>query len=86
VQRAREQMGGLRAEVATVVEPGMVYGDFVELRVRELSKQDRARRGIQAMSPEVHELGAAVRREPAWLEIAALVASLVFFVAALLLG
>ena len=86
VQRAREQMGGLRAEIATVVEPGLIYADYVELRVRELVKEDLARRGIKAMSPEVDELASHIRREPAWPEIGALVASVVFFVLVVVLG
>jgi len=86
VQRAREQMGGLRAEIATVVEPGLIYADYIELRLRELIKEDRARRGLTATSPELDELGAQVRRELAWPEIAALVGSVVFFVLVVLLG
>ena len=86
VQRAREQMGGLRAEIATVVEPGLIYADYIELRVRELIKEDRARRGLTATSPELDELAAQIHREPAWPEIAGLVGSVVFFVLVVLLG
>lgn len=86
VQRAREQMGGLRAEMATVVEPGVIYADYIELRVRELIKEDRARRGLTATSPELDELAAQVRRELAWPEIVALVGSVVFFVLVVLFG
>jgi len=86
VQRAREQMGGLRAEAATVVEPGLVYADYVELRIRELIKADRARLGLTATSPELDELAKQVRLEPAWPEIAGLVGSVAFFVLVVLLG
>jgi hypothetical protein len=86
VQRAREQMGGLRGEVATIVEPGMVYADYVEVRVRQLAGEDLARRGIRSPSPEVEELGAHVRREPAWPEISLLVVAVALFVIAVLVG
>jgi hypothetical protein len=86
VQRAREQMGGLRSEIATVAEPGMIYADYIELRVRELVNEDRVRRGLKAMSPELDELALQTRRELAWPEIAALVLSVLLFVLAILLG
>jgi len=73
IQRAREEMGGLRGEVAAVREPGMNYADYVELRIQELVNEDRARRGIGKFSPEVEELAMQARQEPAWLEIGALV-------------
>jgi hypothetical protein len=84
VQRAREQMGGLQAEMAAVAEPGMVYADYVELRVLELVKEDRVRRGLKAMSPEVEALAAEVRRELAWPEIAVLAVSGLLLVVAIL--
>ena len=61
MQRAREQMGGLRGELAaaTVREPGMNYADFVEIRVQELINEDRVRRGVKRFSPEADELGQA---------------------------
>jgi hypothetical protein len=82
--RAREHMGGLRGELAAVREPGMNYADFVEIRVQELVNEDRMRRGVKRYSPEADELARQVRREPAWPEIAALVATAVFFVVATL--
>ncbi len=84
VQKAREQMGGLRGQIAaaTVQEPGVNYADFVEIRVQELINEDRVRRGVKRFSPEAEELARQVRREPAWPEIAALVASLVFLAVA----
>ncbi len=86
VQRAREEMGGIRGELATIVEPGMIYADYVETRIRELIAEDRNRRGIRPFSPEVEALAVDVRREPAWPEIAVLGATVVFFVVAVLLG
>ena len=88
MQRAREQAGGLRGEIAkaTVKEPGVIYADFVEIRVQELVNEDRMRRGIKRFSPEADELAKQVRREPAWPEIAALVAAAVFVVVGVLVG
>ena len=83
LERAREQMGGLHAELPTAPEPGMAYADFVELRLQELIKADRARRGIERFSPEVEQLGKDVRREPAWLEIGALLVTAVLAVLAI---
>jgi hypothetical protein len=88
IQKASEQTGGLRGEMAKaqVREPGMNYADFVEIRVQELVNEDRARRGIARFSPEADELAKQVRREWALPEIAALVATAVFFVVALLVS
>jgi hypothetical protein len=84
--RAREQVGGLRGELAAVREPGMNYADFVELRIQELVNEDRVRRGVKRYSPEADELAGKVRREWARPEIAALAATAVFVVVALLVG
>ena len=86
LERAREQMGGLHAELPTTPEPGMAYADFVELRLQELIREDRVRRGIERFSPQVGELGEHVRREPAWLEVGALVATGVLAVLAIVAG
>jgi hypothetical protein len=86
VQRAREDMGGLRGEIAAVREPGMNYADFVEIRIQELVNEDRARRGIAKFSPEADELAEQARREPAWPEIALLVATAGFTLVGLLVG
>jgi hypothetical protein len=87
-QRAREQMGGLRGqlEMAAVRESGMNYADYVEGRLQELVNEDRARRGVRRYSAEADELGQQVRRERAWPEIAALVATALFFVVALVVA
>lgn len=84
VERARQERGGLRAEADRVVEPGMVYGDYVELRLRDLVAEDRARRGVAAYSPELDTIAAETRREPAWVDVGALVASVAFLVVAVL--
>jgi hypothetical protein len=83
VQKAREQMGGLRGELAAVREPGMNYADYVEIRLQELIKEDRARRGIAKFSDEAEALARQARRELAWPEIAALVVTGVFTLVAL---
>jgi len=84
ILKAREQVGGLRGELAKVREPGMNYADYVEIRLQELVKEDRARRGISRFSPEADELAKQVRRELAWPELAALAATLVFLVVGIL--
>ena len=88
MQRAREEMGGIGGEIAkaTVREPGMHYADFVEIRIQELINEDRVRRGVKRYSPEADELAREIRRELAWPEIAALVATAAFFVIAILAG
>jgi len=88
MQRAREQAGGLRGEIAKaqVREPGMNYADFVEIRVQELVNEDRMRRGIARFSPEADELAKEVRREWAWPQVGVLIATAAFFVVGLLVG
>jgi hypothetical protein len=86
VERARQQMGGLRGELAKVREPGMNYADFVELRVQELINEDRMRRGVKKFSAEADALAEQVRREPAWPEIAALGAAALFILVGVLVG
>jgi hypothetical protein len=86
MQRAREHMGGLTGHLAAVVEPGMNYADFVEIRVQELVNDDRVRRGVARYSPEADALAEQVRRDPAWLEIGALIATAVLFVIAVLVA
>jgi hypothetical protein len=73
--------GGLGA-APEVAKPGEVnYADFVEQRIERLAREDRARLGIEERSEEEYALGADVRRERAWPEIAGLaVFGLVFVV------
>jgi hypothetical protein len=73
-------------DVASQVDTGgITYADYVEVRLRDLIEQDRQQRRVRAYSEQAVALGEEVRREPAWPEIAALVAATVFFVVALLL-
>ncbi len=65
----------------------MDYGDYIETRVRDLIRQDRSRRGITSVfSAEADALRGRIRREWAWLEIGALVATGLFFVVGILVG
>jgi hypothetical protein len=88
--RARQHAGGLTGEFAKDPEPelkpGMIYADYVELRIRELVKKDQARRGVARYSPEAEALAAQVRREPAWPEIIGLAAGVVLFVVAIVVS
>jgi len=86
VETAREQLGGLRGELAKVREPGMHYADYVEIRVQELVNEDRMRRGVKKFSPEADELAKQVRRVPDWPVIAALAGAVVLVVAGLVAG
>jgi len=88
-QRVRSQLPGLQglaAEGAAAVEPGMVYGDYVELRLRDLATEDRTRRGVRVGSPELDALAGEVVRTRAWPEIVAVTASSAFAVIAVLVG
>jgi hypothetical protein len=62
--------GSLQTEVKG--EHEVDYADFVEEQITTLAGSDRARLGIEARSEEEYDLGAQVRRRPAWLEIAVL--------------
>lgn len=86
VEHARQQVGGLRGELAKVPEPGMHYADFVELRVRELINEDRMRRGVKRYSPEADELAKQVRREPSWPAIGVLAVVAVLLVVGVIVG
>jgi hypothetical protein len=89
LQRARQQVGGLTGELAMGAEPeirpGVDYADYVEVRLRELIKADRLRRGLTRTSPEIEELAGQAVRELAWPEIVALGASVLLLLAAVLL-
>lgn len=61
------------------------YPDVVENRIRQLVDDDRAQRGIARYSPEADVLAADVRRQPAWLEIGLLAATLVALVVTLVI-
>ncbi|MEZ0579374.1 hypothetical protein [Nocardioides sp. MH1] len=53
------------------------FGGLVEVRLQHRAADARSAQGIELRSEEQEALAAAVRREPAWLEIGALVASVV---------
>lgn len=57
----------------------------MEHRIKDLAQLDRERRGIRSYSDEAEALASEVRREPAYVEIVALVASTAFFVVSILL-
>jgi len=85
-ERARQQLGGLRGELAKVPEHGMAYADFVEIRVQELINEDRMRRGVKKFSPEADELAKQVRRQVDWPVVAALAAAVLFVVVGVVVG
>lgn len=60
------------------------YADHVESTLRGLVEDARLRQGITRYSDEALALAADVRRRPAWLEIGALTALVVAFVASVL--
>jgi hypothetical protein len=66
-------------------ESGIAYADFIEHRIKDLVQLDRERRGIRAYSDEAEALASEVQREPAFVEIVALVATTAFFVLSILL-
>jgi len=74
----------MRREAGSAPDPVANYADFIEQRIRQRMEDARSRSGIALMSEEQQALAAAVRREWAWVEIAALVVSGVGFVVALL--
>ena len=67
------------------VEAGVSYADFIERRIKDLVDLDRKRLGIRPYSDEAEALASEVTREPAFIEIVALVASVAFLVLAILL-
>jgi hypothetical protein len=83
MQKARTRASSLTGEYFPEIERGIDYGDYIETRVRELMRADRARRGISSVfSPEAEELRTRIRREWAWPEIALLAAAVAFVVVA----
>ena len=86
MQRVRSEMGGFRAEVDRAIEPGMIYGDYIELRMRDLISEDRVRRGVRAHTADVDALAGEITREPAYVEIALVVAAVLFLAVAVVLS
>lgn len=66
--------------------PDIAYAEFVEDRIRFLAEEARVQAGVGLMSDEQVALAAGVHRQWAWLEIAALVVTLVGFVVTLVLA
>ena len=64
---------------------GMPYADFVENRLHDLVDGARTAAGVRAGSAEQLALPDAVRREPAWLPLGLIVASVVVLVLTLIL-
>ena len=60
------------------------YVDYVEKEVRDRMEQARAAAGISLLSDEQLALAAGVRRQPAWLPITLIVASVLALVASFL--
>jgi hypothetical protein len=86
-ERMRQGMTGLGGlDPIAQVDPGVIYGDYVEMRLADLVSQDRDRRGVRKYSAEVRALGEQVRREPAWPMIGALVGAVLLVVLAAALG
>jgi hypothetical protein len=61
------------------------YVDHVEGRLRERVTEARTRHGVRAYSDEAEALARDVRRDPAWLEIAALGVAVLLLVVTLVL-
>ena len=68
-----------------VAQEGMPYADFVENRLYDLVDRARTAAGVRAGSAEQLALPDAVRREPAWLPLGLIVASVVVLVLTLIL-
>lgn len=82
--QSRHRPGGLADEAAMAPTEGMHYADFVENRLYDLVDKARTRADIRAGSHEQLALPDAVRREPAWLPITLIVATVVLLVVTLL--
>lgn len=83
MQKARSEASALTGEYFPEIQRGMDYGDYIESRVRELIRADRARRGISSVfSPEADELRTRIRREWAWPEIVAFAVTIALVVVA----
>lgn len=76
--------GGRRDETAASDLATQAYPDFVEDRIRHLAAEARTHEGVARYSAAQEALGADVRREPAWVEIALLTLTAAAFVATLI--
>jgi hypothetical protein len=87
LEKARSQASSLTGEIGYDVTRGMDYADYVETRVRQMIRADRADKGISSVfSPEADRLRERIRREPAWPELAALGGAVLLLALAILLG
>ena len=73
-------------DMPSQVEPGMVYADWVELRLRDLAQEDRDRRRIRAYSEQADALADQVVRRWALPELVALGLAVAFFVVAMIVA
>lgn len=64
-------------------DAGADYADYVEEKVAELARDARRDARVEHRSPEQAALAAGVQRQPAWLEIGLVAATLALFVASL---
>jgi hypothetical protein len=82
---SRHRPGGTDTGAALAPTEGMHYADFVENRLHDLVDRARTAAGVRAGSAEQLALPDAVRREPAWLPLGLMVASVVVLVVTLIL-
>lgn len=82
---SRHRPGGTDTGAALAPTEGMHYADFVENRLHDLVDRARTVAGVRAGSAEQLALPDAVRREPAWLPLGLIVASVVVLVVTLIL-
>ena len=82
--QSRHRPGGTDTGAALAPTEGMHYADFVENRLHDLVDKARSREGVRPGSPEQLALADAVRREPAWLPLGLIVASVVVLVLTLI--
>lgn len=83
--QSRHRPGGTDTGAALAPTEGMHYADFVENRLHDLVDKARSRAGVRPGSAEQLALPDAVRREPAWLPLGLIVASVVVLVLTLVL-
>ena len=82
---SRHRPGGTDTGAALAPTEGMHYADFVENRLHDLVDKARSRAGVRPGSAEQLALPDAVRREPAWLPLGLVAASVVVLVVTLIL-
>lgn len=83
--QSRHRPGGTDTGAALAPTEGMHYADFVENRLHDLVDKARSRAGVRPGSAEQLALPDAVRREPAWLPLGLIAASVLVLVVTLIL-